>query len=377
MHLYEKICFHPWSLIPLDFFNNRNLKLLIAYGSLGKFFHLEEFSVALQKQNIEVKLVKDTDYSKGFPSKKIKDWFGGNKKFKQLIRDFKPNAIFVDRQTHFALHSIKSDIPTFILLRGHYWQEYFWGMKTLGGNLITRTAIWFRHRITEKCFANATAILPICRYLEDVVKEHYPKQNTGVFLEGINSSRWYHTEKIELRHPCVGLVQDANWWGKTKELLVLQKVLEKMPDVTFYWVGNGQYRQKITEKLEKFKNFKWLGRLQYPDEIRAFLESIDVYALITGMDLAPLTLKEAQLMEKPVIATDVGGNKEMMVDKKTGFLVKQGSYDDIIKKLSELLENKQLASEMGETGAQFIKEQFNWDLVAKNFLKIIRPYVKE
>ena len=377
MHLYEKICFHPWSFIPLDFFNNRNLKLLIAYGSLGKFFHLEEFSVALQKQNIEVKLVKDTDYSKGFPSKKIKDWFGGNKKFKQLIRDFKPNAIFVDRQTHFALHSIKAGIPTFILLRGHYWQEHFWGMKTLGGNLITRTTIWFRHRIAEKCFANATAILPICRYLEDVVKEHYPKQNTGVFLEGIDSSRWYHTEKTELRHPCVGLVQDANWWGKTKELLVLQKVLEKMPEVTFYWVGNGQYRQKITEKLEKFKNFKWLGRLQYPDEVRAFLESIDVYALITGMDLAPLTLKEAQLMEKPVIATDVGGNKEMMVDKKTGFLVKQGNYDDIVEKLSELLENKQLASEMGKTGAQFIKEQFNWDLVAKNFLKIIRPYVKE
>jgi len=350
---------------------------LIAYGSLGKFFHLEEFSVALQKQNIEVKLVKDTDYSKGFPSKKIKDWFGGNKKFKQLIKDFKPNVVFVDRQTHFALHSIKSDIPTFILLRGHYWQEHFWGMKTLGGNLITRTAIWFRHRITEKCFANATAILPICRYLEDVVKEHYPKQNTGVFLEGINSSRWYHTEKIELRHPCVGLVQDANWWGKTKELLVLQKVLEKMPEVTFYWVGNGQYRQKITEKLEKFKNFKWLGRLQYPDEVRAFLESIDVYALITGMDLAPLTLKEAQLMEKPVIATDVGGNKEMMVDKKTGFLVKQGNYDNIIEKLSELLENKQLASKMGKTGAQFIKEQFNWDLVAKNFLKIIKPYIKE
>ena len=163
-----------------------------------------------------------------------------------MIRDFKPNAIFVDRQTHFALHSIKSDIPTFILLRGHYWQEHFWGMKTLGGNPLTRTAIWFKHRITEKCFANATAILPICRYLEDVVKEHYPKQNTGVFLEGINSSRWYHTEKIELKHPCVGLVQDANWWGKTKELLVLQKVLEKMPEVTFYWIGNGQYRQKLS-----------------------------------------------------------------------------------------------------------------------------------
>ena len=98
--------------------------------------------------------------------------------------------------------------------------------------------------------------------------------------------------------------------------------------------------KKIIDKLEKFDNFKWLGRLEYPDNIRKFLETIDVYALITGMDLAPLTLKEAQLMEKPVIATNVGGNKEMMIDTKTGFLVKEGNADDIIQKLLKLLENK-------------------------------------
>ena len=336
---------------------------------------MQEFSDELQRQNVEVKLVKDTDYSKGFPSKKISDWFGGDKKFNSLIDDFKPDAIFVDRQTHFALHSIKSGIPTFILLRGHYWQEHFWGVKTLGGNLKTRTVIWFRHRIAEKCFAGATAILPICKYLEGVVAKHYPKQNTGVFLEGINSTRWYHTEKMELMHPCVGLVQDANWWGKTKELLVLEEVLKKMPDVNFYWAGDGQYRKKITERLEKFDNFHWLGRLEYPDKVRKFLETIDVYALITGMDLAPLTIKEAQLMEKPVIATDVGGDKEMMIDKKTGYLVREGESIDIIEKLSELLENKQKASDMGKEGARFIQQQFNWERVTKNFLEIIKPYV--
>ena len=124
-----------------------------------------------------------------------------------------------------------------------------------------------------------------------------------------------------------------------------------MPDVYFYWVGDGQYREKITKQLEKFDNFKWLGRLEYPDKVRKFLEGIDVYALITGMDLAPLTLKEAQLMEKPVIATDVGGDKEMMIDGKTGFLVKENDSDDIIKKISELLENKQLSIDMGKQGA--------------------------
>ena len=55
-----------------------NLKLLIAYGSRGKLFHLQEFAEALEKENIRVKLVKDTDYSNGFPSKKISDWFFGD-----------------------------------------------------------------------------------------------------------------------------------------------------------------------------------------------------------------------------------------------------------------------------------------------------------
>jgi len=351
------------------------LKLLIAYGSLGKLFHLKEFSDELEKQNIQVKLIKDTDYSNGFPSKKISDWYNGDKKFKKLIKEFEPDAIFTDRQSHFALHSIKTGIPTFVLLRGHYWQEYFWGMKTLGNNLKTRMIIWLRNRTAEKVFSDATAILPICKYLEDVVKELYPNQNTGVFLEGINSSKWYHVEKMKLTSPCVGLVQDANWWGKTKELLVLEKVLEKMPNVNFYWAGDGQYRQKITTQLEKFDNFKWLGRLEYPDNVRKFLETIDIYALITGMDLAPLTLKEAQLMEKPVIATDVGGDREMMLDKKTGFLVKEGNADDIIKRVTELLENKQSAKDMGKEGVKFVKEQFNWERVAKNFLDIIKPYV--
>jgi len=353
------------------------MKLLIGYGSLGKIFHLKEFAKELEKHNVEVKLVHDIEFSKGFPSKNISDWIGGDKKFKELIDSFQPDIIFTDRQTHFGIHSIKSGIPTFVLLRGHYWQEYFWGMKTLGDNLRVRLALWLRNRISERVFQDATAIFPICKYLEDVVKQRYPKQNTGVFLEGIDSKRWYHTNKIELKHPCVGIVQDANWWGKTKELLVLEKVLEKMPDTNFYWVGDGQYREKITDRLSKFENFKWLGRLEYPDKIREFLETIDVYALITGMDLAPLTLKEAQLMEKPVIATDVGGDKEMMVDGKTGFLVKEGSSNDIIEKLTRLLEDKQMSENMGKEGAKFVKEKFNWEIVAKNFLDIIRPYLKK
>ena len=352
------------------------MKLLIAYGSQGKFFHLKEFSDALQKLDVKTMLVKDTDFSTGFPSKKPQEWFGTNKKFKKLIDEFKPDAVFIDRQSHFGIDTIKSKIPLFILLRGHYWSEIEWAKKTLYKGRLMRTVIWFRNNIAEKCFRNATAVLPICKYLEDVVKDHHPNQSTFPFLEGVDSNHWYNVDGKNLKHPCVGLLQGADWWGKTKEMLILKKVMKELPNVNFYWVGDGVYRNRITSELEKFENFNWLGHLQYPDKVREFLSEIDIYALVSGMDLAPLTLKEAQLMEKPVIATDAGGISEMMDNGKTGFLVKEGNSEDLIDKMSILLNDKKLASQMGKFGREFVINNFSWDVIAKRFLDYANKKLK-
>ena len=41
-----------------------------------------------------------------------------------------------------------------------------------------------------------------------------------------------------------------------------------------------------------------------------------------------------------------------------------------------ILGDKQMAEEMGKEGSKFIKEEFNWELVTKRFLKTIKPYVE-
>jgi len=352
------------------------MKLLIAYGSKGKFFHLNDFSKALEKLGIECKLVKDSDYSNGFPSKKISNWFP-NKKFEKLVKNFKPDAIFIDRQSHFGIDALKTKIPLFVLLRGHYWSEQEWAKKTIHKGLKIRTVLWLRNRIAEKIFGECTAIFPICEYLVEVINENHPNQKTHVFFEGIDKEKWYQVKSFELKHPCVGILQDANWWGKTKEMLVLKKNLKSMPNVNFYWAGDGPYRERILEELGRFENFTWLGRLDYPDKVRDFLSEIDVYALISGMDLAPLTLKEAQLMEKPSIATNAGGIPEMMEDGKTGFLVKEGDSDDLERKLSILLDDRELQKKMGKAGREFVIENFSWEIIAKKFIENITPYIKK
>ena len=128
--------------------------------------------------------------------------------------------------------------------------------------------------------------------------------------------------------------------------------------------------------LSKYDNFKWLGKLEYPDQVREYLSDIDVYALISGMDMSPLTLQEAALMEKPVIATSIGGIPELMNDSTTGYLVKPGDPNSIIEKISLLINDKQKAQQMGQAGRHFVEENFNWDKIAKRFIDILNEYVK-
>ena len=345
------------------------MKLLI--GASKDFrFHLEEFGEALKRQGVNCKIVNVTDYGSGFLSKNIKNWFS-NKKFRNLITEFNPDIILIDGRTVFGNYTIKAGFPLYYHIRGDEWAETQWAIQTLHTNLLKRLVIWFRIKRAEKCYKNCTMIIPICKYLENIVKQYYPEKKTHVLHGGITPSRWYPSKGMTLKHPCVGLLQGAVIWGKAQEMFVLENVLKSMPDVTFYWAGDGSYRDKILSVLGKYDNFKWLGSLEYPDKVREYLTEIDVYALVSGIDMSPLTLQEAQLMKKPVVATNVGGIPELMKNKETGFLVEKGDAEGWIEKLSLLINDEQKRKTMGEAGRKFVEENFNWNKIAKEFLDIL------
>ena len=351
-------------------------KLLLAVDKTRQFY-ISQFTDALTKKGIDCKIIDDLEiYGDSKLNRRYLRWLSKPKELENIINQFKPNAVFTERVSHFSSLILKYNIPLIIFLRGDYWSEVKWGKETLDKSLPKEFELFTKQKIADKCFKESSLVLPICKYLEKITKKFVPGKPTNVFSEGVDASKWYNVEGLELKHPCVGLLQYANWWGKTSEMLVLKKVLERMSDVHFYWVGDGPLRERVLSELDKYDNFHWLENLQYPDKVREYLSEIDVYALVTGMDLAPLSLKEAQLMKKPVVATNVGGNQEMMVDGKTGFLVQQGSDQQLIDKLSLLLEDKDLAKKMGVEGRKFIEDTFNWELVAKNFIRNIESYLK-
>ena len=304
------------------------MKLLIAVDR-KRFFLIAQFADELRKKGIECLVIDDLDiYDKDEPGNKYLKWIGTPKKFQKIMNDFKPDIIFTERVSHFSSLVIKTDIPLIIFVRGedglpHDWSKINWKERTLETSFSNKINIFTKQKIAKKCYEKATLILPICQYLEKIIRSNCPNKDVHVLYQGINQKDWFSEKGMKLKHPCVGFLQGAEIWEKTKEMLLLPDIMKKMPEVNFYWAGDGPYQKKILQILEKFDNFHWLGNLDYPGEVRQFLSEIDVYGLLTGIDMSPHTLLEAGLMKKSVIATNVGGVSESCIDNKTCFLIEK------------------------------------------------------
>ena len=349
------------------------MRLLIAVDKT-RYFYMNQFATALKLKGVNCKIIDDLDiYGNSKFGKKYLRWMTTPKKIQNIIEEFKPDLIFTERVSHFSSLITKMNIPLIIFLRGNYWHEIELGKQMLDKSKIKQFELNAKEKIAHKCFSKSAIILPICKHLEKITKEKYPENKIQVLYQGINKEDWF-TEKSgrELKHPSIGFIQNANVWDKCKELLILPKILDALPKVNFYLVGDGPFMEKILPSLEKYDNFHWLGSLEYPNKVREFLTEIDVYGLLSGMDMSPHTILEASIMKKPVLATNVGGIPESIQNEKTGYLIEEGNYDEWIKKINELIEDKEKINQMGINGYDFIINNFLWEQIANEFLEIIK-----
>ena len=336
-------------------------------------FNWKTFGTTLSKFGVECMVVSNIDIVDGFPTKKVHRWgYVSTRRFNKMIRDFNPDAILTDGLRHFGTASLKSGIPLIVYLTGDFWTEIQNAKKTQYNTFPRNLVIGKLERMGQEILRGSKIIMPISKYLEDIVRERLPDKPTHVLGMIMDSSIWHAEGGMTLTHPCVGMVQKATIWEKTKQMFVVKNVLEKLPNVTFYWAGDGPYAQKILSQLQMHHNFKWLGSLEYPQVVRQFLSEIDVYAIFTGLDMSPSSLKEAMLMKKPVIATNVGGIPEILDDGKSGLLVDADDPDAIVEKISYLLGNPSKAKQLGIQGRRTTMKNTNGDSIAKGFVNYVR-----
>ncbi len=347
-------------------------------GSHSKWMLQDKLIKSLEERNIECRRVVRREYLGNVVARLPVLNASKKRRFERLLDEFKPDAVVLDLPNDLGRIAAGKKIPVLV----YFWDNWTYQEMERRDRMIYRSIYHaVQARMMSPCLRKASVILAETDSIADIIREHHPRSSVVTFpYSSIDMDFWSdggrEDKGMTLRHPCVGLLQHANEWFKAKEMLVLRRVVEALPHVTFYWAGDGRYRDRILEQLAGYSNFKWLGALEYPDRVRDYLSSIDIYGLASAIEMSPYSLKQAMSMGVPAIVTDSDYIQATMLDGKTGFLVRRGDYIGWIERISLLLGDVKRARDMGRMGRRFVRD--NWDngVAAERFvgiLKGIRP----
>ena len=96
------------------------------------------------------------------------------------------------------------------------------------------------------------------------------------------------------------------------------------------------------------------------DEVVHYLHKMDIFVVpsISESETFGVAAVEASACGLPVIASNIGGLPEVVIDGKTGFLIDPENIDDLTEKLLILINDKMMRKKMGEEGRNYIKANY-------------------
>ncbi len=151
------------------------------------------------------------------------------------------------------------------------------------------------------------------------------------------------------------------------------QVKKKVPGSTLLILGDGYLQSKLMRYCQQhdISSVKFVGFVQ-PSELGKYYFSSDVFVLPSRYETWGLVLNEAMIFGLPVVTTScVGAAGEIVLNKKTGFIVPPDNPEMLADALVTILSNEQLSKAMGEN-AQALIAKHKPEHSAPGFVKAIR-----
>ena len=136
-------------------------------------------------------------------------------------------------------------------------------------------------------------------------------------------------------------------------------ILQKCPNTSFVFAGRGQLETELKEQVHRLGLEKRVHFLGLRQDIPRILALLDVFVLPSLSEGLSMAILEAMIAGKPVVATQVGGNPELVLDGETGFLVPPRDSQALASSVATLLTNKQQAAQFAEKGKRRAEGQFS------------------
>ena len=134
---------------------------------------------------------------------------------------------------------------------------------------------------------------------------------------------------------------------------------QRVPEAHFLIVGDGCKREEYEALTRQYQLEEHVTFTGYRTDIPQCIAAMDVFVLASLLEPFGLVLAEAMMMERPVVATLIGGIPEVVEDGVTGYLVPAYDGDALAEKVLNYLQNPDLATAHGKTGRANVLKRFS------------------
>ncbi len=157
------------------------------------------------------------------------------------------------------------------------------------------------------------------------------------------------------------------WKGHEMFIEAIYKLRNTKPDLKFKAIilgsdqGRDIYKKKLTRLVEQYR---LQNDIYFIDNFELMPIAYKISTIVVSSSIEPESFGrvsvEAQAMEKPIVASNIGGSKETIIDNRTGFLYEAGNSDQLSEKINEILDLSEVTRNgIGSEGRKNVIKKFD------------------
>ena len=149
-------------------------------------------------------------------------------------------------------------------------------------------------------------------------------------------------------------------------------VVASVPQARAFVAGVGPFEEAMRQRIGELNLKESLTLLGRRDDVPELMRISSLLLLTSSFEGMPNVVMEAQAVGIPVVAPDVGGVSDCMIDGQTGYLVECNDVDGFASRCVELLEHHDLRERFGANGAAHMRNSFSRHAMAERYLDVLR-----
>jgi glycosyltransferase involved in cell wall biosynthesis len=206
----------------------------------------------------------------------------------------------------------------------------------------------------------------------------YNGLDTSVFVKDAESRERYRSELgLSGRFCWLAVGRLAPGKDYPNMIRAFRRVLDQMPDVRLLVVGKGPLVDEVQQQIQDAELEGHVSLLGERKDVPNLMNAADAHVMSSAWEGAPMVLLEASASGLPVVATDVGGNAELIRDGETGIIVPPGDHEALADGMLRLLRmTEEQRAEMGRTGREFVEREFSLPIVLDRWEALYRSLIK-